>query len=326
MYTTIPLTDLAVRIKSVCREAWTDAADQLGVHSDKLLLNWNRGDPDWLPGNTGCHSKYTHKFTLWEVGFLTEFVVTNTYVMNGSILRKQAIGIPMGTNCAPAVANLYLYSYESEYIDRLTRSNEVEKAQAFHLSFRLIDDVLSFDNPYWNDAVGTPAEDGGLYPKALKLTDTSISPVEVNYIGMKIMDGEKGLQLEVYDKRKEFNFPVIRYPNLLSLIPASSPYGVWMGQLHRFYRISTHPKSFLTSAAILALTLLNQGCVRNKLELVFHHFLSSKGKLHWKTKLSDLTKSFRALLRNEDMKISVVELGERDRDEVEETMTGGSLT
>ena len=53
MYTTILLTDLVVRIKSVCREAWTDAAaDQLGVHSDKLLLNWNRGDPDWLPGNT----------------------------------------------------------------------------------------------------------------------------------------------------------------------------------------------------------------------------------------------------------------------------------
>jgi hypothetical protein len=66
--------------------------------------------------------------------------------------------------------------------------------------------------------------------------------------------------------------------------------------------------------------------VRIRLELVFHQFLSSKGKLHWKTKLSDLTKSFRALLRNEDMKISVVELGERDRDEVEETMTGGSLT
>ena len=55
---------------------------------------------------------------------------------------------------------------------------------------------------------GTPAEDGGLYPKALKLTDTSISPAEVNFIGMKITDGEKGVQLEVYDKRKEFNFPI----------------------------------------------------------------------------------------------------------------------
>ena len=46
-----------VWIKSVCREAWTDAADQFGIHSDNLLLNWNRGDPDWLPGNNGCHSK-----------------------------------------------------------------------------------------------------------------------------------------------------------------------------------------------------------------------------------------------------------------------------
>ena len=69
------------------------------------------------------------------MGSLTEFVVTNTYVMSGSILRKQAVGIPIGTNCAPADANLYLYSYESEYNDWLTRSNEVEKAQAFHLSF-----------------------------------------------------------------------------------------------------------------------------------------------------------------------------------------------
>ena len=63
-----------------------------------------------------------------------EFVVINTYVMSGSILRT-AVGIPIGTNCAPADANLYLYSYESEYNDWLTRSNEVEKAQAFHLSF-----------------------------------------------------------------------------------------------------------------------------------------------------------------------------------------------
>ena len=117
------------------------------------------------------------------------------------------------------------------------------------------------------------------------------------------MDGEKGLQLEAYDKIKEFNFPVILYPKLLSLIPASSSYGVWMGQLHRIYRISTHPMYLLTSAAILALTLINQGCVRNRLELVSHQFLSSKGKLHWKTKLFDLTKCFRALLRNEDMKI-----------------------
>ena len=63
---------------------------------------------------------------------------------------------------------------------------------------------------------------------------------------------------------REFNFPVIRYPNLLSSTSASSPDGERMGQLHRFYRISTLPKSFLTSAAMLAMTLLNQGCVRNR--------------------------------------------------------------
>jgi hypothetical protein len=40
------------------------------------------------------------------------FLLDNIYVRFGNTLFKQIIGIPMGTNCAPLVADLFLYCYE----------------------------------------------------------------------------------------------------------------------------------------------------------------------------------------------------------------------
>ena len=37
-------------------------------------------------------------------------------------LFRQVIGIPMGTNCAPLLADLFLYSYENEFLDNMIRS------------------------------------------------------------------------------------------------------------------------------------------------------------------------------------------------------------
>ena len=39
------------------------------------------------------------------------FLVDNIYVVFGDQVFQQSIGIPMGTNCAPLLADLFLYSY-----------------------------------------------------------------------------------------------------------------------------------------------------------------------------------------------------------------------
>jgi hypothetical protein len=46
---------------------------------------------------------------------IQEFLIDNIFVSFGGILFQQVVGIPMGTNCAPLLANLFLYSYESEF-------------------------------------------------------------------------------------------------------------------------------------------------------------------------------------------------------------------
>jgi len=52
------------------------------------------------------------------------------------------LGIPIGTNCAPPLADLFLHSYEAE----LLRKGEKKLAQSFSYTFRYKDDVLSLNN------------------------------------------------------------------------------------------------------------------------------------------------------------------------------------
>jgi len=164
------------------------------------------------------------------------------------------------------------------------------------MSFRLIDDLLSADNPYLREAIGVSAEDGGLYPRALTLNETSISAEEVNFLGMKIRSSGNSFRVDVFDKRAEFPFTVIRYPHTDSVIPPNIPYGVFIGQLHRYYRICSDMTDFLRNSLVLASTLRRQGCSAKKLAKCFHAFVTSRPRLRWKTTAADIHRQFAARL------------------------------
>ena len=203
---------------------------------------------------------------------LVKFLVSNIFINNETISR-QTIGIPMGTNCAPPLANLFLYHYESSYISRVEAEEGVEVAKQFHMTFRLIDDVLSVDNPMIQKALENPFEMGGLYPASLQLNKTSNSDDSVDFIGVNIKTLKTHFRLSVYDERKYFPFKVRRYPLMCSLIPQTIPYGVFVGQLHRGYRICSDVEDFLSFAVELALTLLNNGCSYKRLNNLFKCFV-----------------------------------------------------
>jgi hypothetical protein len=44
--------------------------------------------------------------------------------MFGGRIFQQQVGIPMGTNCAPLLADLFLYLYEADFIQGLLKKNE----------------------------------------------------------------------------------------------------------------------------------------------------------------------------------------------------------
>ena len=65
---------------------------------------------------------------------MIEFLVDNIYVRFGGQLFPQTIGIPMGTNCAPLLAYLFLYSYENEFLNKLIKEGKRKFARKFNIS------------------------------------------------------------------------------------------------------------------------------------------------------------------------------------------------
>ena len=86
-------------------------------------------------------------------------------VMFGGRLLQQTVGIPMGTNCAPLLVDLFLYSYKTDFIQGLLKKNEKKLARSFNFTFRYIDYVLSLNNSRFGDFVDR------IYPIELRIKD-----------------------------------------------------------------------------------------------------------------------------------------------------------
>ena len=61
----------------------------------------------------------------------------------------------MGTNCAPHVADLFLFSYERDFMLSLSEENQSGVIEAFNSTFRYLADLLNIDNNFliaWSTA------------------------------------------------------------------------------------------------------------------------------------------------------------------------------
>ena len=63
-------------------------------------------------------------YTADNICKMIEFLIDNIFVQFGGRLFRQVIGIPMGTNCPPLLADLFLYSCENEFLDNMIRSSQ----------------------------------------------------------------------------------------------------------------------------------------------------------------------------------------------------------
>jgi len=148
------------------------------------------------------------------------FIVKNTYLCtNGGVVRHQKIGLPMGTNSAPEIANLTLYPDEKAFVEQLIEQ-DLRLAQRHNLNFRLIDDVLT-----WDEEPPSPEMYG------LQWSETTCNDGSVNFLGGKIRNDGKRIAIELFDKAAEWKFPFLRYPHFDSNVPYHQPAGVFQGQL-----------------------------------------------------------------------------------------------
>ena len=71
------------------------------------------------------------------------YLLDNIYIIFGSKLYSQNVGIPMGTNCVPLVADLFLFCNE---VKSLTKEKRYDLIDAFNSTSRYLDDLLNIDN------------------------------------------------------------------------------------------------------------------------------------------------------------------------------------
>ena len=100
----------------------------------------------------------------------------NIYVRFGGQLFRQVVGIPMGTNRAPLLADLFLYSYENEFLDKLIKEGKRKLARKFNLSDHYIDDFLSFNNKRFKEFISD------IHPKELTISETTESTSIASYL------------------------------------------------------------------------------------------------------------------------------------------------
>jgi len=70
------------------------------------------------------HSKSSNKYKQDEIIQLLDFLIDNIFVLFGGRMFQQTIGIPMGTNCAPLFADLYLHTYEAGFLQGLLKHKD----------------------------------------------------------------------------------------------------------------------------------------------------------------------------------------------------------
>ena len=73
---------------------------------------------------------------------LTEYLIDNVYVKAGNNVYRQNVSIPMETDCAPQLANQYLFYHEYSYMKSLLKTN-LSLAKRFADTVRYIDDLVT---------------------------------------------------------------------------------------------------------------------------------------------------------------------------------------
>ena len=148
------------------------------------------------------------------------YLLDNINIRFGTKLYRQIVGIPMGTNCAPLVADLFLYCYESYFMDFLNHDNQADVIEAFISNSRYLDDLLNIDNPYFEGMVNQ------IYPSELQMNKANISDTEAPFLDLHLSVASGFVSSKMYDKRDDFDFDIVNFPFLDGDVPRRASYGV----------------------------------------------------------------------------------------------------
>ena len=130
----------------------------------------------------------------------------------------------MGTNCAPLLADLFLFSYEKNFMMSLSDDKQADIIDAFNTTSRYFDDILNIDNVYFDNIVSQ------IYPSELQLNKVNTSDTAAAYLDLNLSISNDIVSTKIYVKRDDFDFRIVNFPFLDGHAPRSTSYRVFLNK------------------------------------------------------------------------------------------------
>ena len=135
----------------------------------------------------------------------------------------------------------------------LSEDTQSDVIEAFSSTSRYLDDLLNIDNNLFDSVVNR------IYPSELQLNKAYVSDTEVSFLDLHLSLSNGFVKTKIYNKRDDFDNDIVNFPFLDGDIPSSTSYGVYISQLIRFARVSSHVDDFNYRNKVWTAKLLREG-------------------------------------------------------------------
>ena len=116
---------------------WPLSSKRLTVRDNIFLVVDNRGKAYWP--DQPSRISFSHSLTEETLIAYVEYLVDNIYVCVGNRVYRQCVavscGIPMGTDCAHLLANLFLFYYEYNYTKKSIKQDIWGQLEGQHMLY-----------------------------------------------------------------------------------------------------------------------------------------------------------------------------------------------
>ena len=186
---------------NLIKEKLTELIEQTFNREGSLYLACN-------DKNAFCTSEQPKRYKMWSCQKICDalhYLLDNIFIRFGSKLYRQIVDIPMGTNCAPLVADLVLFRYERDFMLSQSDNNQTDIIETLNLNSRYLDDLLNIDNPYFEQMVGQ------IYPTELQVNKANSSHTEAPLLDLNLSITNGIVSSKIYDKQDDFNFEIVNF-------------------------------------------------------------------------------------------------------------------
>jgi len=259
LYTNLDLDDIKMALNHTIKLAFR--------HSKKAYISIYSESFNWVDKPR----QGTFTFDIDKLIMCTNYLIDNSYFSLGKLIFRQRVGVPIGVDPGPLIANLTLWYFENRFIDQLYRK-DYGSALKLNNTFRLIDDITSV-----NSDLVFQEQCKLIYPANLILNKENVKDDKADVLDLSISIESNKFCVSVYDKRDNFPFEIVQFVPCTSNTPLNCSYGIFYSQVIRYNKICNVKVPFEVRVNTLFEIFVKQGYRPEKLIALLNKLHKRRG-------------------------------------------------